>query len=146
MMEVADYQAGERILIRSEPRTVRVARMLGRHAAVEWPWLEVDPESRFHWDGTVAIPTDPTRLDWWETPWRLEPHTALKRGNECLLFIPPTELIVRAVHTFKQPKDLGWLPRPMSAIEVAFAEVEAPPFVIYFPNAEPIELTRLAAA
>lgn len=143
-----EFSVGARFLISCEPRQVRVVEILGRDVVVEWPWRSVDPDSQYQWDRTVALPVDRTRVDWFQTPWRLEPRVGLRPGFQCRLSIPPTEVIVREVYLFDQPRDIGWLPRPSFAVVMVAAgeaeDLEDADFTIYFDHAEPIEFSALS--
>ncbi|WP_238011836.1 hypothetical protein KZZ52_13435 [Dactylosporangium sp. AC04546] len=125
----------------------------GDLVAVEWPWGTPDPHSRFGWDGTVAVPTDPSRLEWVQSPWRVEPPVGLGVGDVCQLVIRETACIVRAVDVFETPKDVGSLPRPTSALTLAFAELPPPlrrfvdhaAFELYFTDAGPVDASVVFA-
>ncbi|MEV6931979.1 hypothetical protein AB0M46_46860 [Dactylosporangium sp. NPDC051485] len=135
---------GDMLLMECERTSVRVSRIIRSWVMVRWPWREIDPESRTRWDGTVAIPCDPTRIEWFHTPWRLDPHVGLSVGDTCSLFIPPTRVIVRGVHQFDPPMAMGYLPRANYAVEmveVAHQDNENVGFVMYFDFAEPIRIT-----
>src|SRR4051794_32558850 len=65
------------------------------------------------WSGTVAFPVDLESFEWTNTPWRLEPDAdSLPQGDSCMVGIPSSPVLVRAVRRFERPWDLGWLPRP----------------------------------
>lgn len=146
-MRWSEFSVGQRLLIWSEPCGVRVDAFYDDLVAVAWPWGTTDPHSKYSWDRTVAIPTDPSGLEWAQTPWRVEPQPDLEVGGACQLLIPTTECIVLAVDMFDEPKDLGSLPRPMSAVTLAFAELPLPSrrfvdhavFALYFTNAGPLD-------
>ena len=142
-----EVKVGDRLLISCAPVRVRVTGVLRREVLVEWPWRTVDPESKFRWDGTVAVPVDPSRAEWFQSPWRLEPRAGLAAGDWCRLSIPPTEVIVRERYSFDEPRDIGWLPRPSAAVRLAPAgeseDQEGADFVLYLDATEPIDITPL---
>jgi hypothetical protein len=140
-----NFTVGDRYVISCAAQQARVEWALRREVMVEWPWRTADTESKYRWDGTVAIPIDPSRLEWFQSPWRLEPQSGLKAGDPCQVSIPPTEVIVRKVHVFDEPRDIGWLPRPTAAVELVAAgeaeDKEDATFTIYLDSPEPIEFT-----
>src|SRR5688572_8915891 len=117
------FEVGQRLLIWSDPRAVRVDALYGDLVAVHWPWGTVDPESKYAWDGTVAVPTDSSSLEWVQTPWRIGPRADLRVGGVCELLIPATECIVAEIERFDHPEDTGSLPRPTSALTLMFADL-----------------------
>jgi hypothetical protein len=142
-----ELRVGDRLLIECAPHRVRVDRILGRHVSVEWPWGSADPDSRYSWNGAVAVPCDPSRSDWHQSPWRLEPRTGLSAGDYCEVSIPPTEVVVLRVQQFEPPLDIGWLPRPHSAAFVA--AIDSPEgddeagFALYLDRRDPIKITHI---
>lgn len=147
-----NFQAGQRFLIRCDSHEVRVKSVFGGEVAVLWPWGQVDPGSRTRWDGSVAVPSDPLRFAWFESPWRLEPSDGLRPGDICQLFIPPTEVIVRHVESPETPLDIGRVPRPTQVVEFAMIdetqhleeeELDEASFTIFFELVEPIEFIPL---
>jgi hypothetical protein len=106
MEEHIDFRPGDRYVISCTAREVLVSWVVGREVMIAWPWRTADPQSRFRWDGTVAVPCDPTRLDWLQTPWRLEPRVGLSEGDTCLVSIPPTVVTVKSVHRYDPPLDV----------------------------------------
>jgi hypothetical protein len=138
------FRPGDRYVISCAAREALVSWVVGREVMVAWPWRTADSQSRFRWDGTVAVPCDPARLDWLQTPWRLEPRVGLNEGDTCLVSIPSIVVAVKSVHRYDPPLDVGWLPRPSLGVEmVATGDTEAAEeagFVLYFDCDEPIQV------
>lgn len=76
----------DRLLVSAEAFDAQVAGLTPRRLLVDWPWLEVDPESDNSWDGTFGFPRDADAHDWCNTPWRIEPGPSeLEIGDACFV-------------------------------------------------------------
>ncbi|MDR7273633.1 hypothetical protein [Catenuloplanes atrovinosus] len=150
LTEASGYTVGDLLLISAEAFDARVAGTTPRRVRVDWPWREVDPESRNSWDGTVAFPRDPGAYEWCNTPWRLEPDPSeLTTGDACFVGIPPTEVRVTGIERFEPPADYGFLPRPdyvLELVPVDMVDDEDAGFVLYLNGGEPIEIEVLERA
>jgi hypothetical protein len=136
---------GDELLLECLPADARVVTVTDRYAFVEWPWREIDPASARKWNGLVAFPRDPDSLEWANTPWRLEPNPEeLESGSTCRVGIPSTVVLVRSIRLFDPPRDLGWLPRPTTGLDVVIAGAdqfdEDSGFLIYLDGAEPLSI------
>lgn len=145
-MNYSNFRTGEILTVTCEPTDAYVAKVLGKYVFLEWPWRQVDPGSRFKWNGQVALPRDAGHHEWANTPWRAEPDPGeLQADNTCQVGIPPTRVLVRAVHDYAPGRDLGWLPRPtleLSVVSVGDQNDEEAGYMLYLDGAEPISVTR----
>lgn len=148
-MEDVEFHPGDHLLISCEPHQVEVVRADRAYVYVRWPWLRPDPESKVHWDGTHAFARDPKDYDSAQL-WRLDPPPSkLKRGDLCQLSIPPTEVVVTWAARFDPPKDIGWLPRPVAALNavLVFGDDRRPGEEagqgLYLHDADPLVIERL---
>lgn len=57
-MPDSDFRAGELLTLACEPADACIARVSRGEVYIEWPWREVDPGSRFRWNGQVVLPWD----------------------------------------------------------------------------------------
>ena len=142
------FQAGDHLLLECAPVDAEVSKVAGSYAFIEWPWREVDMESRLRWNGQVAFPRSSDSFEWLNTPWRIEPDVEmLEEGDACMVGISPTRVIVRAVHQFDPAKDLGWLPRPSVGLSVVpvgdFEGDDEAGYMIYLDGAEPIIVQQI---
>jgi hypothetical protein len=142
-----DFRVGESLTLACEPADARVASMSTQYVFVEWPWREADPESRARWNGQVALPRSADSREWLNTPWRIEPAVSeLEVGDLCLVGIPATSVIVRAVRNYVPAKDVGWLPRPTLGLSVVpagdYEDDEEAGYIVYLDGAEPISVSR----
>ncbi|SDN75150.1 hypothetical protein [Actinacidiphila guanduensis] len=146
-MPVSDFQVGEPLTLACEPADARVATVWGRYIFIEWPWRQIDPESRVRWNGQVALPREADSGEWANTPWRVEPAAdELAVGDSCRVGIPRTRVVVRAVRIYRPAKDVGWLPRPTVALSVVpFGDCdgdEEAGYLVHVDGAEPITAAR----
>lgn len=102
----------------SLPWTPTVVTRRGRyHAAVRWPWAELDPESQYRPDGTFAFPVDETSEPW--SPYRLRPPAGeLRDGDACEVGNPPMTCYVVRSNRYDPPQDDGFLPRLTESISL----------------------------
>jgi hypothetical protein len=112
--------------------------------AVAWPWLQIDPSSRFRWDGTTAFPRDPESPDWRNIPWRIEPDGwELESGDNCMVGIPQIDVRIMWIKYFDPPGDFGWLPRPIWGLAVCPLQDwgdENAGYVMYLDTGEPVQI------
>jgi hypothetical protein len=145
-MPDSDFRAGELLTLACEPADACIASVSSGYVYIEWPWREVDPGSRFRWNGQVALPWDAGSREWVNTPWRTEPDVGeLETGDTCWVGIPPTRVVVRAVLRYSPARDLGWLPRPTLGLSVVAAgdkDDDEAGYLVYLDGAEPVSVTR----
>jgi hypothetical protein len=146
-MPDGNFRVGELLTLVCPMVDARVAGVGGQYVFIEWPWREVDSDSKARWNGQVALPREIESYEWVNTPWRVEPDPdQLGVGDSCTVGIPATRVIVRAVRNYEPAKDIGWLPRPtlgLAVVPVGEAEDdEDAGFIVYVDGAEPISLTR----
>ncbi|GAA1577498.1 hypothetical protein GCM10009827_119140 [Dactylosporangium maewongense] len=142
-----EFRIGQRVLIRCEPCEVRVADVMTGFVFVEWPWTELDPRSGYAWEEPIAVPTNPSMLEWVQSPWRVQSNVEFRQGETCWLAIPEVECVVTAFEVFGKPVDMRTVPRPTSVVTLAFVESypeserfgEQGRFQIYFTDAGPVE-------
>jgi hypothetical protein len=146
-MDLAELRPGDRLRISCEPRSVEVAHTSRTYLFVRRPWLQIDPASRFSYDGTAAFAKDPNHPDF-DLLWRIHPTpTDLHTGDTCELSIPPAEVVLASVERFVPPKDLGWLPRPSAALYLLPSSGDDDGEggqALYLSPEEPIAIERLA--
>jgi hypothetical protein len=141
------FAVGDHLIISCEPVDVHVSYATMSRVFVAWPWREIDPESRAHWDGTMGFSRDPNHWDWRNTPWRLEPDPSdVSAGDVCMVGIPSTEVQVVAIEQYDPAADFGWAPRPVWALGVCpvdnLADDEAG-YVLYLNSGEPIVINPI---
>jgi hypothetical protein len=95
----------------------------GDHVSIQWPWWILDPDCDWvHWNGQVAIVTNPASHDWKRELFRVLPATererALETGAACRVGIPRTVVHVIDVESYDPPRETGWLPRPSLSVIV----------------------------
>ncbi|MEV4282267.1 hypothetical protein [Actinoplanes xinjiangensis] len=138
------YTVGDRLVISAEAFESRVSHLDARRVMVEWPWREVDVDSRNSWGGTLGFPRDSDAYGWCNIPWRLEPDPEeLEPGDPCFVGIPPTEVLVTTIEKFEPPADYGFLPRPdyfMEVVPLDMTDDEEAGYVIYLNGNEPIDI------
>ncbi|MEU9130708.1 hypothetical protein AB0D08_21845 [Kitasatospora sp. NPDC048540] len=136
------FARGDRLILSAEPFDVHVSSVTATRVFIEWPWREIDGESKNRWDGTVGFSRDPDHWDWRNTPWRVEPDPSeLSAGETCMLGIPPTEVQVVAIDQYDPPADFGWTPRPtwvLGVCPVSDLSDEEAGYVLYLNSGEPI--------
>jgi hypothetical protein len=112
-----DYRVGDVLRVTCPPSPARIGKVTRFYASVIWPWGEIDPDSKYRWNGEVAFPTPDSR----ESPGLFrtdpEPHH-LVAGESCLVGIPETLVGVVDVIRHDPPQDVGWLPRPHTTLAV----------------------------
>ena len=97
-MPSSDFRIGEVITLACPPADARVVRVGSQYIFLEWPWREVDSDSKARWNGQVALPREIGSYEWLNTPWRVDPDASqLEAGDACMVGIPATRVIVRAV-------------------------------------------------
>jgi hypothetical protein len=67
-MQGSGFRAGESLVLAREPADARAASVSRDYVFIDWPWCEVDPASRFRWNGQVALPRDAASHEWVNTP------------------------------------------------------------------------------
>ncbi|NNN37501.1 hypothetical protein HLK59_45685 [Streptomyces sp. S3(2020)] len=118
--EGPEYRVGDILRVTCPWTPAEVAGVTGRYAVLVWPWAEIDPESRFGWDGRVAVPTDPDSPERWQDVFRTEPKPwLLSAGDTCLVGVPETLVRVLDIDHHDPLADRGWLPRPHTTLVVA---------------------------
>ncbi|MDQ1012993.1 hypothetical protein QFZ82_007478 [Streptomyces sp. V4I23] len=147
---LADVRVGDVLRVVCEPVHARVSSDSPYYVFVRWPWGEVDPDSRFRWNGERAFPRRADHCEWDMELFRLEPEPAgLAVGDVCLVGIPETTVHVLSVEHFQPPQDRGWLPRPTRSLYVMRRgqsfdpELEDQGCVLYPGGHEPMELELL---
>ncbi|MEW1800338.1 hypothetical protein [Streptomyces virginiae] len=91
--------------------------------AVEWPRGEIDPPSRFRWNGQRAFAASPDDPDWTTSLFRTDPEPwNLSVGDNCLVGIPETLVRITDIGRYDPPQDVGWLPRPHTLLGVVPAD------------------------
>ncbi|MFD4874670.1 hypothetical protein ACFWOB_15105 [Streptomyces sp. NPDC058420] len=147
-MSERGFQVGDHLSLECAPSDAEVSKIAGRYAFIAWPWREVDSRSQHRWNGQVAFPRSSDSFEWLNTPWRIEPDVGmLEEGDVCMVGIPPTRVIVRAVRSYDPAKDLGWLPRPSVGLSVVpvgdFEDDDEAGYMIYPNGAEPIIIHQI---
>ncbi|MFF2381226.1 MULTISPECIES: hypothetical protein [unclassified Streptomyces] len=142
-------QVGDLVKISCPLVAARVAEVDQHYAYVEWPWGEIDPASRFRWNGQRAFAKDPKSLDWLGSPFRTVPEPRHLRANDmCEVGIPDMIVQVSEILRFESPQDRGWLPRPRLTLGVIPADYpmhiddEDAGDCLHFPTREPITVER----
>ncbi|WP_405917811.1 hypothetical protein [Streptomyces sp. NBC_00728] len=148
-MSERGIQIGDHLLLQCPPSDAEVCKVSAGYVFIEWPWREGDPESRYRWNGQLAFPRSSNSFEWLNTPWRIEPDAEdLNEGDVCMVGIPPTRVIVRAVHAYHPAKELGWLPRPNAGLSVVpvgeFEDDDEAGYLIYPDGAEPIVIQQIS--
>lgn len=114
------FRVGDVLEISSEFTEAEVARVspLQPDVVLKWPWWSQDPDVDWiEWNGEVAIATDPSRFDYANEIFRIQPPRAsLQAGGTCRVGIPPTTVHVIQVEHFDPPRETGWLPRPKTSL------------------------------
>ncbi|MGW9031381.1 hypothetical protein ACWGQ5_46665 [Streptomyces sp. NPDC055722] len=148
-LELESMQVGDLVKISLAMTPTRVTRVDQYYAYVEWPWGEIDPESRFRWNGGRAFARNPDSQDWVDSPYRTDPEPwHLTENATCLVGIPETIAQVVDIHRCEQPQDVGWLPRPRLMLGIIpadrseYIDDEDAGDTLYFPSAEPIAIER----
>lgn len=145
-------QVGDLLRISCPMAPARVAGIGRDYAYVEWPWREIDPASRFRWNGQRAFARDPDSHEWIGPAFRTDPEPwHLTPNAMCRVGIPETIVQITSVHQCEPPEDRGWLPRPR--IMLGFIPADHPEYIdiedagdtLYFPSAEPITIGRAAS-
>ncbi|MES5818509.1 hypothetical protein [Streptomyces sp. RG80] len=153
--ENPSYRVGDILRVTCPWTPAKVARVAGSHAFIVWPWAEIDPESRYRWDGQTAMPTDPDSLEWWQGVFHTEPKPwELSAGDTCLVGVPETLVRVLDIQRHDPPADRGRLPRPRITLVVAhvdqpdgtWAEEEGQGFVIDPNSSEPLTFELVSRA
>ncbi|MEW5354868.1 hypothetical protein [Streptomyces sp. 16-176A] len=85
--------------------------------SIEWPWGDVDPDSRYGWDGRFALPVEPDGREWSLFRTEQDPR-GLEPDDTCLAGIPETLVHVIDVGRYDPPMDTGRLPRPHTLLIV----------------------------
>ncbi|WP_156301892.1 hypothetical protein [Streptomyces sp. e14] len=85
--------------------------------SIEWPWGDVDPDSRYGWDSRFALPVEPDGREWSLFRTEQDPR-GLKSDDTCLVGIPETLVHVVDVGRYDPPMDTGRLPRPHTLLIV----------------------------
>jgi hypothetical protein len=95
--------------------------------SIRWPWRQLDPDSRFAWNGDLAFELDPQRPgSLFATTPRL---VTLRAGDRCQVGITAQVVQVVSVRRWWPDQDTGWLPRRPLALSV-------------LPQGTPPDLTR----
>jgi hypothetical protein len=127
------------------PARAQVGKVTKFYASIGWPWREIDPDSRYRWNGEVAFPTPASHDDArWIYPTDPEPQD-LVEGQTCLVSIPETLVRIVDVIRHDPPQDVGWLPRPrLSLVVVGIDEPEGASgedeYLIRLDSGEPITI------
>lgn len=138
--EDAGYRVGDILRVTCPWVVAEVVAVSRSYASLAWPWAEIDPDSRFAWNGQVAFSTDPDSPERWQDVFRTNPEPwQLSAGDTCLVGVPETLVRVLGVDRHDPPADRGWLPRPRTTLVVAhldqpeepmWAEEEGEGFII----------------
>ncbi|MFD1275532.1 hypothetical protein ACFQ51_39865 [Streptomyces kaempferi] len=125
-LEWESLQVGDLVEISLAMTPTRVTGVDQYYAYVEWPWGDIDPESRFRWDGGRAFARNPDSQDWADSPYRTDPEPwHLTENAMCMVGIPETIAQVVDIRRCEQPQDVGWLPRPHLMLGVIPADRRA---------------------
>ncbi|MFF0462920.1 hypothetical protein [Streptomyces mexicanus] len=150
-LEPESLQIGDLVKISLAMTPTRVTRVDPYYAYVEWPWHEIDPESRCQWDGSRAFARNPDSQDWVDSPYRTDPEPwHLTENSTCRVGIPETIAQVVDIHRCEQAQDVGWLPRPRLMLGIIpadrseYIDDEDAGDTLYFPSGEPIVIKRAA--
>ncbi len=112
-----DYEVGDLLRVSCAPAPARVTGVSRSHVSIEWPWGDVDPDSRYGWDGRFALPVEPDGREWSLFRTEQDPR-GLKPDDTCLVGIPETLVHVVDVGRYDPPMDTGRLPRPHTLLIV----------------------------
>ncbi|MFI8501212.1 hypothetical protein ACIGFK_22355 [Streptomyces sp. NPDC085524] len=142
-----DFRIGDVLRVSCPPTQARVANVSRFDIAVEWPWGEIDPQSRFRWNGQRAFATSPDAPDWTTSLFRTDPEPwNLSVGDNCLVGIPETLVRITDIGRYDPPQDVGWLPRPHTLLGVVPADypdetvTEDDVDTIYIDSAAPVTI------
>ncbi|WP_432753363.1 hypothetical protein ACE1OA_24105 [Streptomyces sp. JL2001] len=114
-----DFRVGDVLRVTCPPAQGRVTAVSRFHASVEWPWAEIDPQSRFRWNGQRAFGISPDSRDWTMSLFKTDPEPwNLQVGDTCLVGIPETLVRITDIGRYDPPQDVGWLPRPHTMLGV----------------------------
>ncbi|WP_052807163.1 hypothetical protein [Risungbinella massiliensis] len=114
-----DYRVGDVLRVTCPPTTALVAEVSSFYVTIDWPWGEIDPDSKYGWNGQVVFPTDPNSYEWLLGLFHTDPEPQhLVPGDTCLVGIPETLVHVVDVIHHDPLADIGWLPRPHTTLVV----------------------------
>ncbi len=118
-----DFRVGDVLRVSCPPARGRVVDVSRFDVAVEFPWAEIDPQSRFRWNGQRAFAIDPDSPEWTTSLFKTDPEPRnLRAGDSCLVGIPETLVRIIDIGRYDPPQDVGWLPRPHTMLIVVPAD------------------------